>query len=78
MGARPEGLLQRINGYRVLLMASGPLSPQEEKSMKEAEEALLEAEKMIDDFMEKEWKAYREALEKISLTGDKIIISRPL
>jgi len=77
LNKRPDGLLQRINGYRGILMATGPLSQQEEKSMKDAEAALTEAETLINAFMENEWKAFREALEKISLTGDKIIISRP-
>ncbi|MBE0668085.1 MAG: hypothetical protein IH593_10520, partial [Bacteroidales bacterium] len=77
LNKRPDGLLQRINGYRGILMATGPLSQHEEKSMKDAEAALTEAETLINAFMENEWKAFREALEKISLTGDKIIISRP-
>ncbi len=55
-------------------MATGPLSQQEEKSMNDAETALDEAEKLLNDFIEKDWAAYRSALEKVSLTGDKIII----
>ncbi|HUW91779.1 MAG TPA: hypothetical protein VMV74_01340, partial [Bacteroidales bacterium] len=77
LNTRPEGLLQRINGYRVLLTATGILSQQEEKSMQDAETALAEAEKLLNSFTEKEWSAYREVLEKISLTGDKIIIFQP-
>ncbi|MCJ7820020.1 MAG: hypothetical protein MUP53_02360, partial [Bacteroidales bacterium] len=56
---------------------TGTLTQGEEKSMKDAEAALREAENLINAFMENEWKAFREALEKISLTGDKIIISGP-
>jgi hypothetical protein len=77
LNSRQEGLIQKINGYRVLLMATGPLSQQEEKSMNDAETALGEAEKLLIDFTEKDWVAYRSALEKVSLTGDKIIIFRP-
>lgn len=77
LNSRQQGLIQQINGYRVLMMATGSLSQQEEKSMSDAEAALGEAEKLLKDFMEKDWAAYRSALEKISLTGDKIIIFRP-
>ncbi len=77
LNSRQQGLIQQINGYRVLMMASGPLSQQEEKSMNDAERALGEAEKLLKDFTEIDWAAYRSALEKVSLTGDKIIIFRP-
>jgi hypothetical protein len=59
------------------MMATGPISQQEEKSMKDAETALGEAEKLLKDFMEKDWAAYRSALEKVSLTGDKMLIFHP-
>jgi photosystem II stability/assembly factor-like uncharacterized protein len=77
LNSRQQGLIQKINGYRVLMMATGPLSQQEEKSMNDAEAALGEAEKLLKDFMEKDWAAYRTALEKVSLTGDKVIFFRP-
>lgn len=78
LNERPAGMLQRINGYRVLVMAAGSLSQQDEKSVADAEAALKEANTLINIFVEKEWKDYREALGKITLTGEEIIISLPL
>ena len=77
LNSRPQGLLQRINAYRMIMMATGTLSPQEEKSITDAEAALREAEILLNGFIEKDWAAYRQVLEKITLTGDKIIISQP-
>ena len=77
LNSRQQGLIQQINGYRVLVMSTGSLSQQEEKSMSNAETALAEAEQLLKDFIEKDWAAYRSALEKVMLTGDKIIILRP-
>lgn len=71
---RQEGLVSRINGYRSLLMASGVPSQQEEKGMSDAVAALEEAGKMIDGFLEGPWAGYTEALRKITLTGDTVIL----
>jgi hypothetical protein len=70
---RPDGLIAQINGYRVLITASGQLSQQEKKSMAEAEAALTEANLRIDDFISGPWAAYKEALKKVTLTGDEVI-----
>ena len=74
MSRRPDGLISQINGYRVLMMAGGQLSQQEEKSMAEAEAALTEANVRIDDFVNGPWAAYLEALKKVTLTGDQVVI----
>ena len=75
-GRRDEGLISRINGYRSLLMASGLPSQQEEKSMTDAEAALAEAGKLIDGFLEGPWKEYADALKKVTVTGDAVVIGR--
>jgi len=71
---RPDGLISQINGYRVLMMAGGQLSQQEVKSMTEAEAALTEANSQIDVFLNGPWAAYLEAIKKVTLTGDQVII----
>ena len=73
---RDEGLISRINGYRALLMASGVLSQQEEKSISDAEEALAEAVKLIDGFLEGPWSEYVDALKRVTVTGDAVVIGR--
>jgi photosystem II stability/assembly factor-like uncharacterized protein len=75
-GRREEGLISRINGYRALLMASGVPSPQEEKSMNDAEAALTEALKLIDGFLEGPWADYAEVLKGVTVTGDAVVIGR--
>jgi hypothetical protein len=55
-------------------MAGGQLSQQEEKSMVEAETALSVANIQIDDFVNGPWAAYLEAIKKVTLTGDQVII----
>ncbi len=71
---RPDGLISQINGYRVLMMAGGQLSQQEQMTMAEAEAALTEANSRIDDFVSGPWAAYLEAIKKVTLTGDQVII----
>jgi hypothetical protein len=71
---RPDGLISQINGYRVLMMAGGQLSQQEAKSMTEAEAALTEANSRIDIFLDGPWAAYLEAIKKVTLTGDQVVI----
>lgn len=73
-GRRQPGLVSRINGYRSLMMASGVPSQQEEKGMTDAEAAFEEAMKMIDQFLTGPWAAYTEALKKITLTGDSVVL----
>ncbi len=73
LSRRPDGLISQINGYRVLLMATGQLSQQEKKSMAEAEAALTEANSRIDEFVNGPWAAYTEALKKVTLTGEIVI-----
>lgn len=73
-GRRQSGLVSRINGYRSLMMASGVPSQQEEKGMTDAEAAFEEAMKMIDQFLTGPWAAYTEALKKITLTGDSVVL----
>jgi photosystem II stability/assembly factor-like uncharacterized protein len=75
-GRREEGLISRINGYRVLLMASGLPSQQEEKSMTDAEAALAEAVKLIDGFLDGPWAEYAETLKRVTVTGDAVVIGR--
>ncbi len=75
-GRREEGLISRINGYRALLMASGVPSQQEEKSMTDAEAALVEAVKLIDGFLEGPWAEYADALKRVTVTGDAVVIGR--
>jgi hypothetical protein len=75
-GRREEGLISRINGYRALLMASGVPSQQEEKSMTDAEAALAEAVKLIDGFLEGPWAGYADALKRVTVTGDAVVIGR--
>jgi photosystem II stability/assembly factor-like uncharacterized protein len=74
LAKRPDGLISRINGYRALAMATGSLTQQEEKSVADAVTALDEANKLIDAFISGPWTDYREALKKVTLTGDSIII----
>ena len=56
-------------------MATGELSAQEEKAMKDAETALEEAERLITAFTEGSWARYAEKLKGISLQGDEVIIN---
>ena len=70
---RPDGLISQINGYRVLMMAGGQLSQQEQKNIAEAEAALTEANSRIDDFVSGPWAAYLEAIKKVTFTGDQVI-----
>lgn len=71
---RPDGLISRINGYRSIMMASGILSHQEEKAMSDAEGAMEEALKMVNGFIDRTWSDYTEALRKVTLTSDRVII----
>ncbi|MFN2313710.1 MAG: hypothetical protein ABR531_04595, partial [Bacteroidales bacterium] len=73
-GRRPDGLSSRISGCRSLLMASGVPSQQEEKGMTDAEPAIQEAEEMINEFLGGSWASYTDALKKITLTGDAVIL----
>lgn len=73
-GRRQDGLVSRINGYRSILMASGVPSQQEEKGMADAVAAMEEAEKMINEFLGGSWASYIDALKKITLTGDVVIL----
>ncbi len=73
-GRRQEGLASRINGYRAVVMATGALSAQEDKAMKDAEAALVEAEKLVKEFVEGSWARYTEKLKGISLPGDVVIM----
>jgi hypothetical protein len=75
-GRRDDGLISRINGYRALLMASGVLSQQEEKSVSDAEAALAEAVKLIDGFLEEPWAGYTDTLKKVTVTGDAVVAGR--
>ena len=56
------------------MMAGGQLSQEEVKSMTEAEAALTEANSRIDVFLSGPWAAYLEAIKKVTLTGDQVII----
>jgi len=71
---REDGLLRRINGYRAIMMASGVLSQQEERSMSDAAAALDEAEEITDNFLTGSWEQYRETLRKTTLPGDLLLI----
>jgi len=71
---RPDGLISKINGYRVLMTAGGQLSQQEQKTMADAEAAITGANSRIDDFVSGPWAAYLEAIKKVTLTGDQVII----
>lgn len=73
-GRRQDGLSSRINGYRTIMMASGVPSQQEEKGMTDAVAAMEEAEKMINEFLGGSWASYADALKKIELTGDTVIL----
>jgi phage gp36-like protein len=55
-------------------MATGALSQQEEKSLADAEAALTEANSRIDEFLNGPWAKYLEALKKVTLTGEQLII----
>jgi len=73
-GRRQSGLVSRINGYRSLMMTSGVPSQQEEKGMTDATSAFEEAMMMIDQFLTGPWAEYTEALKKINLTGDSVVL----
>ncbi len=73
-GRRQDGLSSRINGYRSILMASGVPSQQEEKAIADAVAAMEEAEKMINEFLGGSWADYTDALKKITLPGDVVIL----
>lgn len=70
---RPDGLIQRINGYRTLAMTTGRLSQAEEKTVNDAEAALREADMMIDSLMGGTWGAFTDALRKVTLNGEEAI-----
>ncbi|MCU0458667.1 MAG: hypothetical protein MUE37_06200 [Bacteroidales bacterium] len=73
-GRRQDGVAARINGYRAVVMATGALTAQEEKGMKDAETALEEAEKQVKGFLEGSWARFSEKLKGISLPGDIVIL----
>jgi len=73
-GRRQDGLSARINGYRSILMASGVPTQQEEKGLTDAVAAMEEAEKMINEFLGGSWARYTDALKKITLSGDAVIL----
>ncbi|NLE35257.1 MAG: hypothetical protein GX622_09150, partial [Bacteroidales bacterium] len=71
---RQEGLSARIGGYRVLLTASGPLTEQERKAVKDAEDALGEALKLIKGLTEGSWARYKARLKEVTLSGEAAIL----
>lgn len=73
LGNRRDGLISKINGYRMIAMASGRLSGQEEEMVSDAEKALKEAGTVIDDFLNGPWKDYRELLDKTEVLSGKIL-----
>lgn len=73
LNKRPDGVLSRVNGYRTLVMASGALSQSEQKSVKVAEDALAEANTLIDGFLNGPWKEYQAVLNKVDIPLDQII-----
>ncbi|MFZ2287079.1 MAG: hypothetical protein WAV93_08860 [Bacteroidales bacterium] len=75
-GRRQGGMVSRINGYRSILLASGVPSQQEERGMTDAVAAIEEAEKMISGFLDGSWKRYTEALKKINLTGESVVLKQ--
>jgi hypothetical protein len=74
LDSQPDGLISKVNGYRSLLMTTGPLSQQEEKNYADAVAALDEANSRIDEFIAGPWAKYTEALKSITLTGEQVII----
>ncbi|MCK7530272.1 MAG: hypothetical protein MZV63_04060 [Marinilabiliales bacterium] len=54
-------------------MASGALSQSEQKSVKVAEDALAEANTLIDGFLSGPWKEYQAVLNKVDIPLDQII-----
>jgi photosystem II stability/assembly factor-like uncharacterized protein len=73
-GGRQDGLAAKINGYRALLMAAGIPTEQEERSMKDAEEAFAEAEKMAGDFIGGSWERFASRLREVTLPAGIIVI----
>ena len=73
-GRRQDGLTSRINGYRSVLMASGSLTDQEEKSFSDAGVALEEADKVTSAFLEGNWARYVNKLKEINLAADAVIL----
>jgi len=73
-GRRQDGLTGRIGGHRSLLMASGPLSEQEEQGIADAETALTEAARMVGAFLDGSWARYTKKLKEITLTGEEVIL----
>ncbi|NLD63942.1 MAG: hypothetical protein GX646_08590 [Bacteroidales bacterium] len=71
---RQEGLSTRIGGYRVLLTATGPLTEQEGKAVKDAEDALGEAQRLIKALTEGSWSRYVTKLKEVTLRGDAVIM----
>ena len=51
-GRRQDGLVSRINGYRSMVMASGGISQQEEKSMTDSGGCPGGGKTLIDGFLE--------------------------
>ena len=56
------------------MMAGGQLSQQEQKTMTDADAALIEANSRIDDFVSGPWAAYVEVIKKVNFTGEQVII----
>jgi photosystem II stability/assembly factor-like uncharacterized protein len=73
LNKRPEGVLAKVNGYRTLVMASGPLSQSERKIVTEAEAAIGEANTLIDGFLNGPWKEYQAVVNKVDIPLDQII-----
>jgi photosystem II stability/assembly factor-like uncharacterized protein len=70
---RPDGLFSKINAIRALTSATSKLSENEEKSINEAISALMEATKLINDFLDNDWVMYRNALNRKTVPVNAVI-----
>jgi hypothetical protein len=71
--SRPDGLFSKINASRVLTGATGKLSENDEKTVKDAIDALDEASRIINDFLDTDWVNYKRNLSGRSVPVNAII-----
>lgn len=70
---RREGLSRDMFGINVLYTATAALTDAQEESVKKAEDAMDEAEEMIDSFISEQWNRYVSFFKENNITLDKIL-----
>ncbi|MGQ9619729.1 MAG: VPS10 domain-containing protein [Bacteroidales bacterium] len=70
---REEGLFMKINASRVLFTATGELDENQEKTVREAFDAMKEAKMLLEEFISKDWPEYQKKLTEKSVPVEAVI-----